>query len=101
MSDYETDLLKKFSDKINAKKKQKDIFEYLYLMVESMILVGPNIVAKSQNCDIYVIKDNEDLKVKLNFILFNTQKIADDDEDNPIDYGDSCDPFVRNFVYFI
>jgi len=48
--------LTRFSNKVNS-KKGKLASEYIFVIVETMLAVGPNIVGKTKDQFIYMAKD--------------------------------------------
>lgn len=56
---------------MNAQKKQSATSEYIYILIETMIFVGPSLVAKTKENHIYLAQDHTLGDKNENFDVFD------------------------------
>lgn len=101
MNEEEVELLQDFSDKVHEKRKSTDAPEFLFIMIESMIFVGPTLVGQARTYNTYFIRDKMELKKnnKVDFRLASRQKDENEEDDAMIGaFNDDYEPFVRDIL---
>jgi len=81
---------------VHEKQKNKGASEYIFIMIEIMIFVGPSLVGEAIDYHTYLVKDSVDLFQTLPFRLAHNDFEVDEDDDNIVGISsDSSDPFVQ------
>lgn len=100
LRDEERNLLQRFSDKVNSKKKSKTASEYCFILLEILIFVGPTLVGQAKKYPTFLITDRASFKKPLVFRLSHNKKKSDEDETMIEIYSENSEKFVSRSQYY-